>query len=214
MNFAIMRLQKINSLNSMHAADRHFDDRSKLKNRTHPELEKNNKCFTFGHDKSLVKAFENASKRVNKTIRKDAVRCIEFVLTYSPEAEGTFNKNDWVKKNYEWLIAQFGSENIAKMRIEYDEKTPHIHAFVFPITKDGRLSAADYINGKKALSRLQTSYSKSMEEFGLERGNNYQENPGRCTRKHRKCRDYWYEEAKAREASYAIFKDDYAERIF
>ena len=200
MSFAIMRLEKMKSLNSLHAADRHFDDRSKLKNRTHPEWSKYNQCFTFGHDNSLVKSFEKASERVNKTIRRDAVRCIELFLGFSPEANGTFDLTAWAQKNVDWLCVTFGSDNLAKVRVEYDEKTPHIHAFVFPITKDGRLSATEWINGKKALSELQTSYCKSMEEFGLERGNNYQENPEIKTRKHRSCKEYWYEEAKAREA--------------
>uniref|UniRef100_UPI002265EDA3 plasmid recombination protein n=1 Tax=Klebsiella michiganensis TaxID=1134687 RepID=UPI002265EDA3 len=38
----------------------------------------------------------------------------------------------------DWLAEKYGRENILVSSIHLDEKTPHMSAFVVPITKDGR----------------------------------------------------------------------------
>jgi hypothetical protein len=70
----------------------------------------------------------------------------------------------------DWLKDKHGEENIISATIHRDETTPHLAAFVVPITKDGRLSARDYLGGRKLLSEAQTSYAKQVAHLGLERG--------------------------------------------
>ncbi|RYY20022.1 MAG: hypothetical protein EOP41_09360, partial [Sphingobacteriaceae bacterium] len=54
--------------------------------------------------------------------------------------------------------------------LHLDEKTPHIHAIVVPLTADGRLSAKELMGNKKNLSLRQDRYGEAMASFGLIRG--------------------------------------------
>ena len=116
----------------------------------------------------------NQAGAFNARVRKDSVRAIEFILTASPEwfekaTQDQFNK--WQEVNIKWLKEKYGEANLASAVLHMDESSPHIHAHVVPITKDGRLSAKDLIGGdRKNLSKLQTDYAKSMAQFGLVRG--------------------------------------------
>jgi hypothetical protein len=58
----------------------------------------------------------------------------------------------------------------AKAVLHMDERTPHIHAHMVPITEDGRLSATHFLDGRKKMKALHTRYAGYMEELGLERG--------------------------------------------
>ncbi|MGB3653310.1 MAG: MobV family relaxase, partial [Rivularia sp. (in: cyanobacteria)] len=78
---------------------------------------------------------------------------------------------DWIKHNYRFVTKEFGQENIVRFAMHADEKTPHIHATVVPLTADGRLSAKEYLFGhKEKLRGFQDRYAKAMQGFGLERG--------------------------------------------
>jgi hypothetical protein len=110
-------------------------------------------------------------------VRKDAVRGMEFILTASPEAfkrdqtgqfTGDYRKSDWVKANLNFMKQQYGS-NLVAFTLHQDEKTPHIHAIVVPVTPDNRLCAKELFT-PKTLRQLQTDYAGAMKPFGLERG--------------------------------------------
>jgi hypothetical protein len=110
-------------------------------------------------------------------VRKDAVRGMEFILTASPETfkrdqtgqfTGDYRESDWVKANLNFMKQQYGS-NLVAFTLHQDEKTPHIHAIVVPITSDNRLCAKELFT-PKTLRQLQTDYAAAMKPFGLERG--------------------------------------------
>lgn len=106
-------------------------------------------------------------------VRKDSVRGMEFILTGSPEGfkrdekgqVGDFSKSQWVENNLNFMKGRYGS-NLVAFTLHQDEKTPHIHAVVTPVTGDGRLSAKDLFN-PKTLKQLQTDYAQAV---GMERG--------------------------------------------
>ena len=77
---------------------------------------------------------------------------------------------EWIDKNLEFCIKEYGKENIVRFAVHLDEKTPHIHCVFVPITPDGRLSAGDWMKTGKQLEEVQTKYAEAMAEFGLERG--------------------------------------------
>ncbi|WP_223952241.1 plasmid recombination protein, partial [Aeromonas hydrophila] len=54
--------------------------------------------------------------------------------------------------------------------IHLDEKTPHMSAFVVPLTKDGRLSAKEFIGNRTKMSNDQSSYAEAVKHLGLVRG--------------------------------------------
>ncbi len=141
---------------------------------------KNNKSYILNKhcEKSLPQAIKDRIKegyKGDKTIRKDAVRFQTHILTGSHEQMKAIfadenKRQQWIKANKEWISERYGQENIVRFTLHVDEKTPHIHVVTVPITKDGRLSAKEYANGKKALRDMQTDYANKMEQFDLKRG--------------------------------------------
>lgn len=110
-----------------------------------------------------------------KGIRKDATYSVNVMLSGSHEEMKEIEQDptkldEWINQNANWCIRQFGKENIIRFNVHLDEKTPHIHCVFVPITKDGRLSAKDFIGSSIKLQDLQSSYANAMKSFGLERG--------------------------------------------
>lgn len=110
-----------------------------------------------------------------KAIRKDGVRFLSLVLTGTHEdmiqlARDAEKFKKWQQANYDFVKKEFGEANIMRFSLHMDEKTPHIHAIVVPLTGDGRLSAKELMGNKKNLSLRQDRYAEAMETFGLIRG--------------------------------------------
>lgn len=111
---------------------------------------------------------------LKRKIRKDAVLGIEVVLTLARKDAYNVDIEKWQEENIKWLNKEFnekGTDNVVSASYHADEcGSVHIHAFVVPITEQGRLSAKHYTDGPGRMAYLQTSYAKAMEQFGLERG--------------------------------------------
>lgn len=110
-----------------------------------------------------------------KAIRKDAVKFLSLVLTGSHEDMINLSRDqvkfkEWQQANYDFVSKEFGEANIMRFTLHMDEKTPHLHAVVVPLTEDGRLSAKEVMGNKKNLSLRQDRYAEAMEPFGLIRG--------------------------------------------
>lgn len=110
-----------------------------------------------------------------RKIRNDAVRYLKHVYTGSPEEmKKIFSDKKtaeaWVKANAKFISEEYGKENIVRLTLHLDEKTPHLHAITVPLTKDGRLSAKEIMGNKKDLSLRQDRYAEAMKPFGLDRG--------------------------------------------
>lgn len=110
-----------------------------------------------------------------KTIRKDAVKFVTHVLTGSHEDMISIfsdeeNKKAWIAKNFQFLVDEYGKENIVRFTLHLDEKTPHLHAVTVPITNEGKLSAKEIIGNRKDMQNRQDRYGEAMKIFGLERG--------------------------------------------
>lgn len=159
-------------------------DRDKTQKQTFksadPEREHLNKDLINNHY-SKMKLPDAINERIKegykgkKALRKDAVKFIPMVMTGSHEEMKAIFKNSekanaWVKSNYDFVCKEFGKENIVRFTLHLDEKTPHIHAVVVPLTDDGRLSAKERFGNRNDLSDRQTRYADAMEQFGLKRG--------------------------------------------
>lgn len=193
MSYAILRMQKVkgNMTGIGKHLDRSYDGSDSIpenanidntKNNIH--WDKNGTAYTQSEWTAYTK--ENTfTKRVNqeikerytqdKKIRKDAVKCIEYIMTSDHQKMVEIFSNqetaqEWIKDNKVFLESIYGKENIVSIHLHLDEQTPHLHATVTPLTEDGRLSAKDYINGKKVLREQQTMYAEIMEKYGMERG--------------------------------------------
>ncbi|MGZ7224831.1 plasmid recombination protein, partial [Streptococcus pyogenes] len=69
-----------------------------------------------------------------------------------------------------WLAVKYGADRIVTASIHRDEATPHLSAFVVPLTQDGRLSAKEFIGGRDKMRADQTSFAEVVRDLGLERG--------------------------------------------
>jgi len=102
---------------------------------------------------------------------------MEVILTGSPEGfvrdkngrAADYSKSKWAQDNLDFLKEQFGAKNIVSFTLHQDEKTPHIHAVLAPITDKNTLSA-DKLFNPQSLRQLQTEYAQAMGPHGFERG--------------------------------------------
>ena len=116
----------------------------------------------------------------NQTIRKNAVLCVEMLLTASPEY---FRPQDPGKAGYYepqkladfrtavhgWLDSKYG-DRIVRAELHLDEATPHVHAYLVPLDERGKLNCRGLFGGRQKLSQFQDSYAEAMSPLGLERG--------------------------------------------
>lgn len=106
-------------------------------------------------------------------VRKNGTFGLEFMLSYgSNNLPNDFSIKEWTEKSKQFLIDQFGKENIASAVLHMDEGTPHIHAIVIPI-KNGKLSAKSFLPDRQAMRELHTKYHQYTKEVGLEPENRY-----------------------------------------
>ena len=111
----------------------------------------------------------------SRKINDNAVTHLKVILTGSHEKMKEIEKSpealkSWVLENKKFLEDRYGKENIVRFTIHRDEKTPHLHAVIVPLTPDGRLSAFEVMGNKSKLKDLQNTYAEKMKPFGLERG--------------------------------------------
>jgi Plasmid recombination enzyme len=144
-----------------------------------------------GNPKFIIKKFANFTPekdlqtRINdrikegytgkKEIRQDAVKHLDIILTGSHTEMKAIEKDPeklktWIADNHRFIRDTFGRENLVGFAVHLDERTPHIHATVVPLTPDGRLSAKEMMGDRKKLQKLQTDYAVKMQPYGLERG--------------------------------------------
>lgn len=169
--FAIMRTQKLKTFAQITGAGKHVQRLQNTPN-ADPELTAQNQQLLGSGDLSAdVKDY--IAENVQGNIRKNAVLCIEQLLTASPE----FFENDpdgakleeWVKAQKQYLKDQWG-DNCVSAVLHLDEKTPHIHAHIVPAVNN-KLNQKALIGGSKFRMReLQDEYADAMKPLGLQRG--------------------------------------------
>jgi hypothetical protein len=170
MNFAIIRTQKLKSISAVVGSARHtfreIPTPNADKERTH--LNK-----TEGAQSSLALA-RLVNARLPAKRRRDAVICIEYLITASPEwwkSTPVRQQNEYLKASINWLKARHGAENVVCLNVQLDETSPHLVAYIVPLTTDGRLSARDFLGGPAKMIAMQTEFAKVVgAPFGLQRG--------------------------------------------
>ncbi|MCI1189864.1 plasmid recombination protein [Hymenobacter sp. DH14] len=119
--------------------------------------------------------WEVASERITEAgitpRRKDAVRCVEAFITASPEFfkcdpngwTADYSQSNWLKDTRIFLTEKFGEKNLIAFQLHQDEKTPHIHAVIVPITPNGQLSARGLFN-PATMRGYQREYAEKMKD--------------------------------------------------
>ncbi|WP_426366697.1 MobV family relaxase [Mammaliicoccus lentus] len=114
-----------------------------------------------------------------RKIRTDAIKHIDGLITSDNDffdnqtPEDTKQFFEYAK---EFLEQEYGKDNLLYATVHMDEKTPHMHYGVVPITDDGRLSAKEVVGNKKALTVFQDRFNEYVNQRGydLERGQSRQ----------------------------------------
>jgi hypothetical protein len=111
--------------------------------------------------------------RLPEKYRKDAVMCLEHLITTSPDWDGwgTKKEAEFFEQSKKWLEERYGKENIVATSIHRDETTPHLVCYVVPLDPEkGTLNAKRWTGGGLELSKMQTSFAEKIEHLGIERG--------------------------------------------
>lgn len=124
--------------------------------------------------KSLNQAMAKYRALLPEKIRSNAVRCIEYVITASPEAYKSMKNDQWtayLNDSLKWLRERHGAENVFYACLHQDETTPHLSVFVVPKDERGNLNARSFLGGRTKLSEMQTNFHEQVaKKYGLERG--------------------------------------------
>lgn len=179
MSYAIFRTQKMKST-VIDKCQRHNQRENKNYSNKDINFNKTNLNYDL-HNKHNVVYIDEINKKIKerytgtKAIRKDAVLNVECLITSDSEFFKTIGSDEtkrFFKESYEFIKSEFGKENIIYANVHMDETTPHMHLGFTPITSDGRLSAKEWLDGKKKLTELQDKFFSYLtsKNFDLDRG--------------------------------------------
>jgi len=157
------------------------DKYSPMPPNANPALAGQNELVGQSSHEGAFKAYEN---HLPERVRKNGVRCIEYLVTASPEAMQTKTREQqdaYMKDSIKWLEKKHGAENVICAAIHRDELTPHMHVYVVPysqekdsqgnLKKPGKLNCREFLGGAAKLTKLQTDFAKEVGgEHGLKRG--------------------------------------------
>ena len=175
MGYAIIRTNKISSISAINGVLRHNQRKVQVPSANpniknpkliFPQIEENQKLGSY------AKFLKSRIKPDGRRIRKDAVRGVEVLMSFSKGSITQDELKDWVKDSVSFCADFFGGwENIYDIQLHVDEEaaTEHLHALILPC-KDGKLKCTEYLGGKEKMQNLQTQYAERMKKYGLERG--------------------------------------------
>lgn len=173
-DFAIIRVKKLKTLAAVSHSARHCYRERDTPN-ADPERTPKNASLVSGTSEAVVQGVRGLLPEKH---RKDAVRCLEYLVTASPTA---FNRPEggmffdgrpemYFKESLEWLKQRHGSENIVAAEVHNDESTPHMTVYVVPKV-DGKLNAKHFCGGSRKLAQLQTDFAADVgAKYGVGRG--------------------------------------------
>lgn len=171
--YSILRIRKIKTIAALTRSARHTFREQPTPN-ADPTKVAHNRIKGAKDSVQLINVLQD---RLPERRRRDAVLCIEYLVTASPEAfERHGGHLDDLGSGYfndalRWLKARHGAKNVISAAIHLDERTPHLVAYVVPLTSQGRLSARDFLGGPKAMRSMQDSFHNACGvSRGLQRG--------------------------------------------
>lgn len=179
MGYAILRAKKLKSVASVAGSAKHTFRDTPTPN-ADAEMTHKNRSVGASTTAAILATLQGL---LPEKRRSDAVLCIEYLVTASPEDfrrhGGSMNDLGQIEKGgpgyfaeaLKFLREKHGAANVISSTVHLDEKTPHMVVYVVPMTKDKRLSCKDFLGGKDKLRALQTAfYERCGKPFGLDRG--------------------------------------------
>lgn len=170
MGYAILRTQKLKSGQAVRRSLTHAFREQETPN-ADPERTPENSHIGA---ENVQEALERFNARLPDKVRKNAVLCIEYLITASPEdlhGKTRQEQDAYFRDALKWLQAKHGAENVVYVGVHRDETTPHLYAYIVPIDDKGRLNCRKFLGGAAALSEMQTDFAEKVGVFhNLKRG--------------------------------------------
>jgi len=169
MEYAIMRAKKLANMGSVAASMQHCYRERDTHNADQERTPDNQHLVAKSTDEAMGKLRDLLPEKR----RKDAVLAVEYVMTATPEwfTKATPEQEKaFFQQSLQWLADKYGADRIVTASIHRDETTPHLSAFVVPLTQDKRLSAKEFIGSRDKMRADQTTYAACVANLGLERG--------------------------------------------
>ena len=176
MPYAIMRFakRKRGSINSMEA----HNERQKEQYKSNPDIDTVKSAENYHLIQPQHKYYAEIMSRVEAAkcrVRKDSVLMIETLITASPEfmtARSSVEQREYFERALAFIQKEMGEENVFAATVHMDERNPHMHVCMVPLTPDKRLSAKMIMGNQKKLSEWQTKFHEHMSAKWneLERG--------------------------------------------
>lgn len=165
----ILRFEKVKNFANIRQSGAHQHRHHKNTPNADP-ARKHDNVVLVGTD-NMVKDVKNRLDDLTTAPRRNAVLCMDGLITLSPEAFFTADGmpdnaalETFVDATAQWLRERFG-QNLVSSVLHLDESSPHIHITIVPLDEksDGRrvLNARDLFN-KWNLSQLQREYNETM----------------------------------------------------
>lgn len=182
MSYSVIRMQKIKA-GGVRGVQNH--DQRLTESLTNPDInyEKSNLNEEI-HKQDERTYYMRIKDRIDelnlsKAPRKDAVVMCEFIATSDKAYFDKMPQNEqkrFFQESYGFIADRYGKENVVHATVHYDEKTPHLHVGIVPVTKDNKLSCYQIFD-KKELINLQQDFNKHMNDrgFDLEKGESREE---------------------------------------
>lgn len=173
--FRVAKLKQGHGKQSIGRCIRHLEKHTETADISRPDrLEMNQtKKYVEDYRKEIKKSIERHNQVANRALRKDASVALEMVFTFSPEVEKNINPNDFYKCIKQFYNECFADCQILRVDFHASESVNHFHLVTIPITKDGKISAKEYLGNKEHLSRLQDRFAEICSCIGLKRGKSY-----------------------------------------
>lgn len=169
-NFAILRCQKLKSAVSVHHSLKHLFREQDTPNADTSKFKDN----TFINSNNVNDAMARFNSLLPNKVRKNAVYCIEYLITASPDKLNLMSiteQDNYLNDALDWLKEKHGEENIICAGIHRDEKTPHLSVFIIPLDEKKKLNCRKYLGERNALRNMQTDFHQSVaSKYDLDRG--------------------------------------------
>jgi hypothetical protein len=171
MGYAILRVQKLKSAVAVYRSMKHAFREQDTPNADSTRTPDNTHIGPESVDEAMV-AFSAA---LPAKVRKNAVLCVEYLMTASPEdmhSKTPEQQDAYFADSLNWLRKRHGAENVIYAGVHRDEQTPHMYAYVVPKDPDtGRLNCRRFLGGSAALREMQTDFAEQVgKQHQLERG--------------------------------------------
>lgn len=178
MSFAVVHMQKFKTSG---VKGIQFHNQRERESKTNPDIDKTKAHLNYDlhNDKNIdynkrVKEIISDNVVTNRAIRKDAVVMCNFVVTSDKkffDGLTDLEQRKFFEKSYEFFKDRYGEKNIVAANVHLDERTPHLHLSLVPVTADEKLSAKRLFD-RKELRAIQDDFPKFIQGYGfsLERG--------------------------------------------